>query len=62
VAGLCEHGNEPSGSIQKVGFSTSITKGKCIFLYRLSPETFGYILVLFVKFRESMKYDIDIYE
>jgi hypothetical protein len=27
-------------------FSTSNTKDKCIFRYRLSPETFGYTLVL----------------
>jgi hypothetical protein len=30
-------------------FSTSNTKGKRIFLYRLSPETFGYTLVYGLK-------------
>jgi len=30
-------------------FSTSSTKGKHIFLYRLSPKTFGYTLVLLRK-------------
>jgi len=30
-------------------FLTSNTKGKSIFRYRLSPETFGYTLVLSVK-------------
>jgi hypothetical protein len=32
-------------------FSTSDTKGTCIFSYRLSPKTFGCTLVLFVKNR-----------
>jgi hypothetical protein len=29
---------------------TSNTKGKCIFLYRLSPETFAYALLFIVSF------------
>jgi len=29
-------------------FSTSNSKGKCIFRYRLSPETFRYTLVHFL--------------
>jgi hypothetical protein len=30
-------------------FSTSNTKGKLIFRYRLSPETFGYSLVIYIR-------------
>jgi len=37
-------------------FSTTNTKGKLIFRYRLSPETFGYTLVSNIKGKRMFRY------